>query len=580
MSKWGGDWIWGDGTLWAQKKWRSGWVWGDGTVWGQSPVSRDLSILWDSHGTSWVSRDTSILWQSDSSISRNQSILWSNQISRDASILWDSSSRLSLDSSILWDNISQEFGNWLTGSSADLEPPGLTVTIKNLSTGEEKILDGVVSVRFDRKRNQPISWSVVLENGDGRYSPRNTTSPFYGWITPDIWDSTNRIIRVVRIKLTFGNYTWLSPMLVIKNVKASFPGHTVVISGIDLTEYLLRENQSMQAFISRPGTVYTAYSVTRAILNAYNITNFSWGVPSYLDYPIWKLYFRGQRPLDVLTRIWSIIRVVWYWDRDTLYINKRDFKKNGPAYQHIKAGEGLISLEHSLSTGRLYNIVEVRRTLDAQRGGEEEGIDVGNIVITISPPLWNIQHTLQLQFCKVADGTFFYWDVDDKYYPSPPTDRPVAKISFFLLPDPPKIPGTDTPSAGYTPYWKFRWKGIPVYSDLVLESSMFDMQFSVRVRNQTSINKYGQQVAPDPIEDPLIPNSEIATHVGKMYLEESGRLTDLFDLACVLDPRLIPGMTIKVTENHLAIDNYLFLEEVGWDWPGVGMNATLSLYPT
>lgn len=492
-------------------------------------------------------------------------------------------------------------------------PWGVTVVVKNLLTGEEKELDNIKSIDYQAGKNTAASWSISLDNKSRRYSKYNQDSDLYtyndhSWITPDVWatpsevtgtitwteyndatlkDETQvfhnmRIGRVVIITVRRGNMIWQSPYLVIKNYNYSAnpnSGYDVTISGTDFTEALMVENVTFATKWTRRelGVTYTAHSITKAILKTMGVANYQ---IDFTDYDIWKLHMQGSRPMDMLERIWAVVRVIWYWRGNTLYVKNYELKKDGPADITFTSGINIKTLSLGESSTYLINCVEIRRDIEAQVYNSEEGTSVGPITVSISPPLFMFDYHFEFRWCQLGEGTWVtLFDVNDNFVDAYDKTTPVAKAVFFLVPWQTEYGGAtwQTPGGpieGDTPYWKMEYRGLSQYVNL----DSWDQSFAVRVKNQTSINTWGERRNPDPYEDPLIPNAVFARRLGEKLLEESGRAKETMTLDVLFDPFIEPNMTAKVVDAHLGVNHYFYIENVSWSLPSMRCSVSMVKY--
>ena len=145
-----------------------------------------------------VGKDVSILCESRQRIGRDRSILTTNQrVASDKSILCATNLRLSKEISLLTKTVSSTYNTAILDRSRSF---GVGVFIKNLTTGVTKQIPyaDVEDVHISKRRNEPFSWSVTLDNRTRLYSPYNTGSEYYNWMFPDIWNSSGLIEKVSR----------------------------------------------------------------------------------------------------------------------------------------------------------------------------------------------------------------------------------------------------------------------------------------------------------------------------------------------------------------------------------------------
>lgn len=500
-----------------------------------------------------IGKDISIWTKTVSRIGRDSSVYTTNQrIGKDLPVYIATKLRVGKDASILTKTTTAAYETEITERYRTV---GLALIVKNLSTGETKTIPRteIVEITLSKRKNEPFSWTATLDNGSRNYSPYNASSAYYGWLTPDTWNASGVINRVWQIKINTGGRLWESPYLTLDDFShnGSIGGQQVSLSGIDLTEYLMRENQTMASWISLPGNIKMAKTIAGQILTNFKVTNYN---ISFTDYPVWKLHFQGERPLDVLNRLFAVPRCVWYWDKDTFFIKDPAWKPNGPADWTYASGNNLILLDYKRSKRALVNQVEARRTLDAvYTGADQEGNDVGAKEITFSTPLWNATMQRETRYCYID---YVYWhNAKGETGTSPGPLEPVTKVTFIVW------PWASVPY-GSQYYWRVIIRGMENYSDTVLGTNLFDRQYHVRIKNQTSIDKYGLRPEREPYEDPMIPNREWARRYCERKLDESGRLLETMTFECPLNPFMEPNDTARITENHAGIDGYFLIENV------------------
>lgn len=518
-----------------------------------------------------VSKDVSILTQQVNVISSPRSILTTNQrVWNDRSVLTVTNSKISKAVSILTKSNSAAY---ITALSSRRKTFGVEILIKNLTTGSSKTIPwrDVVLLTFSKHRNEPFTWNLTLDNRTRNYSPYNTGSAYYGWLAPDIWNPSGLIERVWQLRIVTGGRTWESPYLTLDDFSCSGAagGYEANFSGIDLTEYLLRENQTMASFVSSPGSIKMAKQTVIDILNNFKVTKNN---VDFTDYPLWKVHFQGERPLDILTRIFNIPRCKWYWKADTFYVRDPGFKPNGPADWEYAAGDNLILVDYKRSKRGLINVAEARRTLESvYTGVDQEGNDVGAKEITFSQPLWNVSMQRDCKFCYID---YVYWhNANGETGTDPGPLEPVNKVTFIVW------PWASVPS-GSQYYWHVIVRGMENYSDQVLGSTLFDKTFHVRSTNETSVNAYGRRPMREPEEDPLIPNAAWAKTITERILDESGRLVETINFDCPLNPFMEPDDTVKITEPHAGLNHYFLIENVDVSLSGndVSQNFGVTKY--
>ena len=275
----------------------------------------------------------------------------------------------------------------------------------------------------------------------------------------------------------------------------------------------------------------------------------------------------------MLERIWAVPRAVWFWDKMTLNVVPYPLKPKGPADVTFQSGVNIKSFTLNESSNNLVNSVEIRRDMEMQVINNEEGSNIGYIKMSVSPELYLFQWRIETRWCRLlnGDGNVVYFDKDDNPI-GPNGSRPVAAVGFTLEPYLNEFGGS--PVEGDRPYWRVTYKGMSQF----IPTMGWDQAFSVRVKNQTSINSWGERRNPDPHEDPLIPNAEWARYLGEKILEESGRAKESIQLEVLFDPYITIGQTAKVIDKHSGIDHFYFIESVSWSLPAMSCNVTAVRY--
>lgn len=509
-----------------------------------------------------VGASKSILAETRDRIGKSSSILTTNkQVSASKSILTVTKLHVQASKSILCKSTSAAYNQVIStvsgGSSARVRTLGGALYVKNLTTGVTKQIPitDIENLNISKKRNEPFSWTATLDNRTRNYSPYNLSSTYYGWLFPDIWNSSGLIEKVWQIKIITGGRTWESPYLTLIDYSHSgSQGSQITLTGSDLTEYLLRENQTMASWISRPGTVYMAKQIEAQILANFKVTKYNL---SHTDYPVWKLHFQGERPLDILNRLWDIPNCTWRWKGDTIYVGDPAWKPNGPADWTYKSGDNLILVNYKRSKAALVNIVEARRTLDSVfQGADQEGNDVGSKEITFTQPIWNV--TLQRETKDCYIDYVYYWNANGEIATIPTGIEPITKITFIVIP----LTANTNSMVGRQYYWRVIARGMENYSDTILGTSLFDQEYHVRVTNETSVNKYGPRPQREPEENPLIPNKAWAKTYCERKLDNSGRLVETLTFECPANPFMEPEDTVNINEAHTGINGYFLVENV------------------
>lgn len=431
-----------------------------------------------------------------------------------------------------------------------------------------KILTDICEISIDLIRNEPMKWTIVLNNQDRKYSTKNSGSTFYEYLNPKkttAWE--------INVK-TKGNtseteersWAYLCPM--DYNLSSTVGGNVVAVSGVDYSYKLSKNNQTKATQRSTAVDVKNMKDVLTSILEEYGVAHHYTDMhtpPLNLgdeleNYTVKWLHFQGEIPLDVIKRLLAIKWASFEMIDNTFYAYMPDYDKTSyPLADYII--EDILTIEslgYSLRNWDTITRVVVRRTSEA--GAvlfEDEGNDTTSHIVegNLSAfPDGGINPTIAI---SQAGG-----EIKEIYFFSEPggggavgsgersVPSPSAKsMSFFFQ-----------PTLGKTAWWYH----IVVKAEKPVageETSLIE-DYCVKYKNETLEAELGDDIpgVEEVIED-LIPTKAMAMEYAIRYLQNAARRYETVNITCGLHIGLRPGHTIAIKECGSVLDKECFFVE-------------------
>jgi hypothetical protein len=456
---------------------------------------------------------------------------------------------------------------------------GIEILIKDLNAGVTKKISGNLcdTIDFSVTRNQPISWSISInDNKDRAFNPANTSGAYYGYLTPDVYNSAWNINKVWYIHVYIEGEHWYSPALILvdSTVTATTSGYKTTFSGIDMSKNLLQENLTLTSKESTGSTVWTNKTIITYILGEYGYTSID--LSGLDEFPVRIMQFQGSSPMDLITRLLNVTMGDWYFRDRTFVATQRKFNQTGADWT-FKDRFNITELTYKNSSSSVVNEITVSRTQTTAKEEYFEGTSNARQYI-------NLQYPRYRPIFKVAESRFIesFNDIDFKNasgnWRSQGASPPY--VSFAFTPMPFLVnPNNATAVAGDTLYWKIRISGM-TEEQINMAGLGFDDSFNITVRDLNNQAKYGKCPAPNPIDDPLIPNSGWALIHGKRYLGEQIRKSESIEFALsMLNPFINPADTMKITEyGTMLTEENFFVESVKHDFKSMRTNVSATKY--
>lgn len=411
------------------------------------------------------------------------------------------------------------------------------------------------SIQITRTRNQPLTWSITSTKDQSKLlDPFNSSGTYYTDLQTDVFSSDFTIDRSWGIGISIGGQVWNSPELVLIETErdSSADSYRTVFSGIDFSRLLQVENQSMDSWVSTATKVYYAKEIIQTILSNFGVTSYEL---NFTDYPVREFHFQQQSPLSVIEDLLEVVKAEWFF-------RGRTFVARTPNYQSVNwtypAGS-FFRFTRKKSTAAMINEVIVCRTESApeyeefEQNGESA---CGLISLNFSGEKVNPQiHVIQSRFCVIENISFR--DKNGVLNSESGYTGLASGCQFVARPI--IIGGRNVPGITGTCYWKVRVTGAS--GGLYGLISNFDDKFSVTVKDADSIEEYGKQTAPNPIDNTLIPNEEIARLHGQKYLAEQRRLLETVSFEVRLNPWIEPGQNVNVSDYGTSTSSRTYFVE-------------------
>lgn len=434
-------------------------------------------------------------------------------------------------------------------------------------------LPDVMALTFSQGNNSPAKWSAALMNCDRDYAPFNTSSAYYGKLTPDVYSAEHTIKRVFYFTITELGMTWESPYLVLEDAHWDPASGAVALSGTDFSKLLYLENQSMTSWLSSSSGIKYAKAIIARILETYGIATYD--LSGFDDFPVRVFHFANERPMDALMRLFDIKGLHWIIkEKNKMYVFRP--KQKSTADWSLKHGESLFSLGYRQSSGRIYNHVTVCRTKPSGNLiTESEGKEYG-------------EHTVEFSDTPITTPSFYFdnvvacmldtggnpvtWQSTDGMWYTGGSNASSAPGPFTAVKF--NVGVTPTyPQGDASVFWRCKVFGVRVENDPE-EFGPFQTYKNVVVYDSKSIAKYGKLCAPDIPESILLWNRQAAIDYATMVIQDSHRGLELIEGSIPLNPYVYPGQTLRLTVGDLSLDDYFYCEgtTLGIDFGAVSIS--------
>lgn len=420
----------------------------------------------------------------------------------------------------------------------------------------------VRSWTLTQNRNLPATWVITLDDADRAFIPRlPALSTYFGKFDQDSFNHLFIVRRYFTIEIHSAGETWVSPHLLHSNeYEWDISGGvcTAALSGTDLSEMLLQEDEEMEDWVSTSSRVYYAKEIIVAILANFGITAYRL---EFEDFPVIpKFSFKEQSGLDSIEDLLWVRQAEWWFDRDQFVARARNYSPTGAADYELIDVYHLQRTKYKRRMREMKNEFTIRKVSPYSNVvGEFDQEDVGFVPVDLIPT-----RNARIRVDDIVKGTAIQavWfgeggeasgailAVNSMVYSG---SIPAYHVRFVYEP----VFGNEP----FSPRVVGQVIGIPVEDEALPPGAK--NAFTVTRRNASSQVKYGRRKDRTALGADFVPTEEIATDLCDLLIEESARLANGVGWSGVLFPFILPAMTLKITVSLAGItaENY-YVESV------------------
>lgn len=362
--------------------------------------------------------------------------------------------------------------------------------------------------------------------------------------------------RTIAFDFQFENMSWASPIFLTGRPK--FDGEVLQWAGEDKTVLLERDNQKMPDIVADqvPPVIRMAHETIKEICAAYGIPQVDCRFP---DYQIRLLRRSGGRPIDWVDLIARPYQALRHWEGDTLV-----FEPAASVAASANWGftwDMVESLDIECDDANLKNKFTISR-MEAQPSsiGEQECIGYDCIgrtgYIEFDPPSRTAYPEIDVVAGELNDFVFFDENGDPvvnagstggilvsgtavkhvEFTYEPPTN--LSEVGGLLM---------GTQAAPRTIPWMPRYT--VVYKGGGRGATLFEDEFEFEDQDDDSIAQLGERIEHSNIDDPIVPNGEVAQAYLAAILHENVRKVWKMPLKCNFwNPYINPGDIVTITD--------------------------------
>jgi hypothetical protein len=396
------------------------------------------------------------------------------------------------------------------------------------------------------------------------------------------YDTTRKIL----IQLTVGKpgqgyQTWQAPLFAPGTPR--FDGYMLEWSGEDFSCIFEQEDQEAEDITPTTNTGQTAHGVIKEVLQSYGVTKYELNFP---DYRIRQLRRQGGRPIDWMDYCAKPYNAQRMWEGDKLiYSTPRNPDLLTPKFRFVDQiniqRDGLI-IEETDDWKNRFNISR----LSDQSGNYGEircgpGTECPGRTI-------NLVFDEPLNYCQLLIETFGQCTIEDFVW-FDEADRPINTLH--------QLPALYSPikaarvEATCRPTWFGANNPLALMINLVgykivarggFVNSAFSDNYSFTIQDNPSISVFGLRPEYSNIEDPIIPDAEVAQAYLQAMLEENIRKIYKMELNLptnYVNPFINPGDCVSVTDYLTSQGDLNWLVEssqIRWDGEKWNQSLTLS----
>jgi hypothetical protein len=347
-----------------------------------------------------------------------------------------------------------------------------------LGTGSNRYVSGFT---ISQKRNQPLTWSMTIQDPLGTLSPRASGSyagllstecyssgSVIGFGIPVPWAATlpvipngilpdppvlNSVITTtvtITANISIGGstvtYTW--PNLVITNTdyrNDGENGRAVTVSGTDVVgRYLSFRDLTLPTVISTDSQMYMASTVISTILNLLGITSYKF---AFDDFPVRTLHILNEKAIDIINKLFFINGAIWYSGQGTSFLTRQpNLGQNGADWVYTDS-QNIFVLNEKETALDLINRVTVGFPVEGAFGVGDSGPrkGYGRFDVSINPPITGPPNPVVIQ---QGIGTFTSYDAFDvngawvghfNFQPGPAPPSAVQGLTMITEGIPPQL---------------------------------------------------------------------------------------------------------------------------------------------
>lgn len=463
------------------------------------------------------------------------------------------------------------YDTYATGNPINYVQAGVRLKLHNLVDGTvDDLTPWLQTWSITQSRAAPATMNVTLTDKDRELRPiLSEGSTFFGKFKGDNFDQDYNIRRYWQLEITVRGETWASPWFLLMEYSWAWQdGGSVSMSFTDLSEILLQNNFEINEFISGNGTYYTSHDVIRAILDKCKIPHNI----QFTPYPVPKYSPSGGTALDYIKEILHKRQAEWRFDGNTFIAHDHNYNKTGPARWTFVDKNHIQQISFRYSVQELINEITIKKVEQSNVVAEQEctGNDcIGTQTLSINPPQGGLSFVIEeiTNYANSGKYTGVWLDANGRVLANGwgyGGGTPASSFEWVYEPQM-QIVGVETaPGTGingpvfgsWTPHYRVSVIGSPPDYGPGVEGA-----FTVTIRNTASQERYGKKPEQAPIEDPLIPNTEVATWMANKLIEESIRKTDTSSWTGPLNPFVLPADMVKVTAGIAGVENRVFYVE-------------------
>lgn len=428
----------------------------------------------------------------------------------------------------------------------------------------------VASIDISLGLSTPMEWTVkTVPDPDRSYCPRLVSNCY-----PQVFSAAKTINKFWDLTFYIGGMTKAFNNLVFQKAArgTNISDTSSTFGGTDYSRLLLLQNQSLDSWVSDSSHIYTAKEILADILDEFGVTSYAL---NFEDYNVRECHFQGQNVIDLINSLLEIRGAYWYFDAKKFIAKVPNYNTVGQDWVYNSGTDPCISVQWEANPNSIINEVVVNRTesVPAAERFERQGSDAcGEQRVTLQEPKYHPQFRV-LPFTSYGEVKNVHWlDAGGNIT----TSNIIAYGAYFVFKQDifsNTAPGIQLGQA----HWGVEISGVP--ASLSGLTSSFDDAFSKKISETTSQTQYGLLPAASPIENPLIPDEEVALEYGRRVIWDSLVRKEKVTVEVPFNPFLIPGHVVKLTDYMSGISGVnWFVEEVSHSLSNTNAITSFTAY--